>query len=284
MTDWKALWHTHQDYRTGYTTPVDNPNDLGQELQARLIKPAADALDIAVYRQDRGVMILGNEHGWQLLSLQDNMLFSIRHRLCVEQRQDQGLPGYRVEVTVSHATSGEQASWHGAIRHDEQGQPWLENQLLAEGIMPEMPFDQLSFTDHARFRDLLYSRWQHFLPTLRQELAQSGQASHASRSDQVRQLARYQALVRHEQAGLVRLFSEQEQQWLQQALDLPGLDQPAHCRGLWLRLEEQIPQAPASLDTGQLLHKMRALSYAQELALLEAIELTSCRNRAGKPD
>ena len=62
MYDWNALWHTHQGYRTGYTAPQDDINNLAAELGAKQIKAAKNRGDIAVYQTDDQFILVGHVH------------------------------------------------------------------------------------------------------------------------------------------------------------------------------------------------------------------------------
>ena len=75
----------------------------------------------------------------------------------------------------------------------------------------------------------------------------------------------------HEQALLTRLFSDAERQFIAQALAKHKLDDPSACRGLWLKIEANLMEADPDLNIEPLLDKMRKLSYAQELALIESL-------------
>ena len=59
--------------------------------------------------------------------------------------------------------------------------------------MPAMDFDSLSFTNHAHFRDVLYSAWQKALPRLLPET----EAWQPEADRGLVQQARYLALIKH---------------------------------------------------------------------------------------
>lgn len=266
MYDWNALWHQHQGYRTGYFQPVDDINDMAAGLDARLIKPASGRSDIAVYENDQGFHLLGHDNGWQILSLGRNALFDVKIRFL--PRSDGTAPAPCIEVLASNMASGENACWHGTIRKDEQNRAWLDNALLSEGVMPPMPFDELSFTDNARFRDILYGAWQRALPALQEEIDRWVPGAERLR------LAgeRYAAIVRYAQASLRHRFSDEERKLISGALQGIDLDQPEHCRGLWLHVERWWLAEAAERDLGDLLHRLRALDPAEEFALIELLD------------
>jgi hypothetical protein len=269
MTDWNALWDTHFSYLTEYTTLCSNINNLAQELPATLIKAAEHPAAIAVYQQDENLILIGKRDNLPLqgLTLNRHSLFVVSIRL-VPDATGRQQPARGIEVRVRNEATEEQATWQAPLHFDAAERPWLGKQLLEEGVMPEMAFDQLSFTDNARFRDLLYSCWQQRLPELTAEITAHQHAGH----DSNRQQMRYQALIQHEQAWLARRFSQDEWHWLSGVLAKQRLTTPTDCRGLWLRLEAQAGLAPQTLDIDTLLDKMRSLSYAQELAMIEKVE------------
>ncbi|TDR71613.1 hypothetical protein [Paludibacterium purpuratum] len=260
MYDWNTLWHTHQGYRTGYAAGQEDINQLAGELNAQLVKPAAHQSDVAVYDQGDQFLLLGHDHGLQLLSLAKHALYDIQVRFLPDSAAEPC-----VEVHVRNLATQEEDSWRAPVRRDEQGQVWLGKRLLAEGTMPPMPFDGLSFTDNARFRDLLYSAWQHALPRLTQEISgwRPG-AAIAARSQ-----ARYQALMRFEQARLALRFGDTARQRLSLALADSDFDEASDCRGLWLHVEKWwLDHAPEE-DMSELIAALRALDYAGEIALVE---------------
>lgn len=266
MYDWNALWNTHQGYRTGYVAPHEDINDLARELGASLIKPAKGHGDIAVYQADKQYTLVGHGDGLQILTLTPHAMFDINTRFVGQDEGQEIKPPY-IEVLVSNPATREQEAWRGAIRRDGEGRVWLEKQLLSEGVMPAMEFDSLSFTDLARFRDMLYSSWQLAMPKLQAEI---DNWVPDAEQNQVRQ-ARYQALIKHESAILGRIFTAEERQLIQRVLTRQQLGDPASCRGLWLKMEAEPLEADLKIDIEALLEKMRKLSYAQELALVETL-------------
>lgn len=266
MYDWNALWNTHQGYRTGYVGPHEDINDLAQELGATLIKPAQTHSDIAVYQAGKQYTLIGHGDGLQILTLTPHSMFDISIHF-IGSGNAQEIKAPYIEVLVNNPATQEQEAWRGAIRRDNEGRTWLEKQLLSEGVMPAMEFDSLSFTDLARFRDMLYSSWQLALPKLQAEVENWVPDAELK---QVRQ-ARYLALVKHESAILGRIFSQEERQLIQRVLSQQQLDDPSSCRGLWLKMEAAPLESDLGIDIEVLLEKMRKLSYAQELALIETL-------------
>lgn len=265
MYDWNALWHQHQGYRTGYLKPVEDINTLARELDARLVRPADGPGDVAVYETDADFLLLGHANGLQILRLARHALFEVGIRF-VPVAEPQ-VPAPCIEVRARNLASSESACWFGAVRKDEQGRAWLDKTLLSEGIMPPMPFDELSFTDNARFRDILYGAWQRALPDLTDTLARWVPEAERLR----RVCARYEAIMRHAQAHLRHRFSAAERALIRQALrDLP-LDTPEHCRGLWLPVERWWIASGHQEDLSDLIVRLRALQPAEEFALLESL-------------
>ncbi|MBV8046330.1 MAG: hypothetical protein JO171_04225 [Paludibacterium sp.] len=260
MYDWNALWHTHQGYRTGHAAGQEDINQLGGELSATLIKPAAHAGDIAVYDQGDQFLLVGHDQGLQLLHLAKHALFDIQARFLPDSGAEPC-----IEVYVKNQATQEEDSWRSPVHRDEQGQIRLGKRLLSEGTMPPMPFDNLSFTDNARFRDLLYSAWQDALPRLQQETA----AWRPGGADTSGALARYQALMRFEQARLGLRFGETARARLSAALADCRFDDPADCRGLWLRVEKWWLDHAAEEDMSELISALASLDYASEIALVE---------------
>lgn len=262
MYDWNALWHTHHGYRAPYDGTHDDINDLAGELGARRVKTAGGPGDVAVYERDDAYLLFGHDHGTQLLTLPKHALYQIDVAFAADAPA-----GPRVEVRVDNPGTGEHETWHEAVRVDETGAIWLGSLSLAEGTMPPMPFDALSFTDNARFRDLLYSAWQRALP----ELAEQVRAWREGDAASPRAAARYQAMLRYEQAALARLFTGEERKTIAAALSGLDFSQPEACRGLWLAVERYWLTHPAPAGAEDLLEKLRRLGFAQELALVESL-------------
>ncbi|BEV71105.1 MULTISPECIES: hypothetical protein [unclassified Paludibacterium] len=263
MYDWNALWHCHQGYRTGYDSPQQDINQLAAELGAQLVKPASHPGDVAVYDQGEQFLLVGHEQGLQLLHLAKHALFDIQVRFVPDLA-----PAPCVEVYVRNQATGEEDSWRTEVRREADGQIWLGKRLLSEGSMPAMPFDALSFTDNARFRDLLYNAWQQALPRLQQEIG-----NWRPQADlEARQLARYRALLQVEQARMKHRFDQQACDRLRLALAGHHFDQPQDCRGLWLIVEHYWVSQAAEQDWRPLLDTLRSLDFAAEIALIEWLQ------------
>lgn len=284
MYDWDALWHEHEGYRSGFDVQHNDANQLADELSAKLLKPAQHPTDVAVYETADKFILAGHTDGLQLLEVFKHGLFDITLRLVSE---DEGLElalPY-VEIHVDNLATEEQAVWRGVVRRDEEGCIWVDSRTLDEQVMPAMPFDELSFTDNARFRDELHRVWEEDLPSLRPlieawfdhtSLATEAEAHHYGDESRVQQICdRYAEIVRREQAVLSRQFSDAELQLIAHVLQNVRFEEAASCRGVWLAVEacmidEELDQH-FKLDGEALLNKMKALSYAQEVALIEAL-------------
>ena len=266
MYDWNALWHQHQGYRTGYDGADQDINHLAQALGAKQVKPAHGHEDIAVYDSGDHFILVGQQAGLQILNLAKHALFKIDIQF-ISQENGAALALPFIEVRVENAATSEQASWRGAIRRDEHDVIYLEKRPLSEGVMPAMPFDSLSFTDQARFRDALYREWPLAIERLLPEI----QAWRPASARAPLMLARYKEILRHEQAALSRLFSGEERARLNAVLGEYNFNEPAACRGLWLKVEASLMDSASEADLAPLLEKMRTLSYAQEVALIESL-------------
>lgn len=285
MYDWDALWHEHEGYRTGFEVRHNDANQLAEELAARLIKPAQHPGDVAVYETADKFILAGHADGLQLLDVLKHGLFDITLRLVTEDEGlEQPAPPY-VEIHVDNLATEEQAVWRGALSRDAAGQILLEDCALDGQSMPAMVFEQLSFADDARFRAELQRVWQEDLPPLQplivacfEQAALAGQAEphHYGDEARVQQICdRYAEIVRREQVALSRQFSDAELQLIAHVLQNVRFEEAASCRGVWLAVEacmidEELDQH-FKLDGEALLGKMKALSYAQEVALIEAL-------------
>ncbi|WP_159876756.1 MULTISPECIES: hypothetical protein [Aquitalea] len=285
MYDWDALWHEHEGYRTGFAVHHNDTNLLAGELSAKLMKPAQHPTDVAVYETADKFILVGHDEGLQLLEVFKHGMFDITLRLVTEDEglQEPALP--YVEIHVDNLATEEQSVWRDAVSRDEEGRIWVGNRTLDEQVMPAMPFDELSFTDNAHFRDELHRVWQEDLPQLRPlidawfdhtSLTGEVEAHHYGDEARVQQICdRYAEIVRREQAILSRQFSDAELQLIAHVLQNVRFEEAASCRGVWLAVEtcmidEELDQH-FKLDGEALLHKMKALSYAQEVALIEAL-------------
>lgn len=285
MYDWNALWHEHEAYRTGYAVQHNDANQLADALSAQLIKPAAGIDDVAVYDDGDRYLLAGHKDGLQLLDIAKHSLFDITLRFVTEEEDQDIAPPY-VEIHVDNLATEEQAVWRAVVSRHEDGQIWVGKRALDENVIPAMPFDELSFTDNARFREELARVWHEDLPQLKPALeawfqhgalsAPADEPAHYGDAARVQQICdRYAEIVRREQALLSRQFSDPELHLIAQVLKGVRFDDAASCRGVWLAVEARIIEEELDqhwkVDGEKLLTKMKALSYAQEVALIEAL-------------
>ena len=285
MYDWDALWHEHEGYRTGFAVHHNDANLLADELSAKLMKPAQHPTDVAVYETPDKFILAGHDDGLQLLEVFKHGMFDITLRLVTEDEglDEPALP--YVEIHVDNLATEEQSVWRGAVSRDEEGRIWVGNRTLEEQVMPAMPFDELSFTDNAHFRDELHRVWQEDLPQLKPlidawfdhtDLSGSAEPHHYGDEARVQQICdRYAEIVRREQAVLSRQFGDAELQLIAHVLKNVRFEEAASCRGVWLAVEtcmidEELDQH-FKVDGEALLLKMKNLSYSQEVALIEAL-------------
>ncbi|HJV06048.1 MAG TPA: hypothetical protein VJ642_01855 [Chromobacteriaceae bacterium] len=285
MYDWNALWHERDGYKTGYHVAHDDINQLATELSANLYKPAADLHDVAVYETPDKFILAGHDDGLQLLEMNKHHLFDVTTRLVTEDEgQDTPLP--YVEIHVDNLATAEQALWRGAITLNQQGQILVAGQPINAATPPAITFDTLSFNNNERFRAELARVWREDIPALQPlidhwfehgELAEAKIAEHhygdAARIQEI--CDRYAEMVQREQAVLSRLFSDNELHLIAAVLKDIHFDSAAACRGLWLAVEARLVHdeldRQLKVDSAALLNKMKALSYAQEVALIEAL-------------
>jgi|GEM_PF-3198723 len=287
MYDWDALWHEHEGFRSGFDVHHNDANQLADHLAAKLMKAAQHPSDIAVYETADKFILAGHADGLQLLEVMKHGLFDITLRLVSE---DEGLElslPY-VEIHVDNLATEEQAVWRGELSRHEDDSIWIDQQPLDGQLDQPFPlhaFSQLSFARDAHFQQALQEVWQNDLPQL-QALIQAW-FQHAERSAEsvphhygdekrVQQICdRYAEIVRREQAALSRMFSDAELQLIAHMLHSVRFEEAASCRGVWLAVEarmidEELDQH-FKLDGEALLVKMKALSYAQEVSLIEAL-------------
>ncbi|KUM05517.1 hypothetical protein KIF53_09785 [Chromobacterium subtsugae] len=285
MYDWNALWHEREAYRTGYDIHHGDANMLAEPLKAKLIHAAETPDQVAVYEDAHRYILAGHADGLQLLEVFKHGLFDITLRFVGEDEgQDAAVP--YIELHVDNLATEEQAVWRGEAQLDEEGRVWIGKRTLDEDVLPAMPFDELSFTDQAVFRDELARVWHEDLPQLRplieawfrhDELAApQDEPAHYGDQERVMQICdRYAEIVRREQAALSRLFSDDELRLMAGVIGSVHFDSAASCRGVWLAVEARIIEDELDqqfqLDGEALLAKMKGLSYAQEVALIEAL-------------
>lgn len=282
MYDWNALWHEHQGYRTGFGISHDDVNQLAESLSARLIKPAEHTHDVAVYDAGDRFILAGHNDGLQIMEIQKHELFDITVHFVGEGERDD-CPGPHIEVLVDNLATGESSRWLSPVHLDDEGRPAVGTHALEDGVLPAMPFDELSFTDSARFRDALRQAWSEAVPALTADIAHwFTQAASAGAEAPIvvdarthEMLERYAEIIRREQMLLSRRFADAELHLLAEVIRGIHFDSADSCRGLWLAVEarmlaDEIDQRHG-VDGEALLEKMKALSYTQEVALIEAL-------------
>ncbi|MGL6071342.1 hypothetical protein [Craterilacuibacter sp.] len=300
MYDWNALWHQHAGYRSGFDLKTQQKphaadvNALADELSARLLKPAQNEHDVAVYETEGKFILAGYSDGLQLLELKKHELFDITLHFITEGDDSEcALPC--IEVSVDNLATGENSHWRTPVSKNKAGDILVGREKLGSGIAPMMPFDELSFTDNGRFREDLHATWQHELPLLAPEIeawfdparvvhaateaaatGASDTGTHAemdARSHEM--LERYAEIIRREQLLLSRRFADNELQLIAAVLQGIHFEGAAACRGLWLAVEARILDEDLDhehkVDAEALLAKLKTLSYTQEVALIEAL-------------
>ncbi|MBP4049603.1 hypothetical protein J9978_08835 [Chromobacterium violaceum] len=285
MYDWNALWHEREAYRTGYNVHHADANELADALKAKLIHPASETNPVAVYEDQDRYVLAGHDGGLQLLEVMKHGLFDITLRF-VSEDEGQGVALPYVEIHVDNLATEEQAVWRGEARLDDEGRIWVGKRTLDEDVLPAMPFDELSFTDNAQFREELARVWHEDLPQLRPlieawfhhggAIAEADEPAHYGDAERVQQMCdRYAEIVRREQSVLSRMFSDDELRLIAGVVAGIHFDSAASCRGVWLAVEARIIEDELDqqhqIDAEALLAKMKGLSYAQEVALIEAL-------------
>lgn len=278
MYDWNALWEDNTDRIKTLEAPLSGPPDA-----ARAVATTDGETPLTVYETDEA-FLLARQAPPALLTLPKRELFELTLRFVPEN--ESGEP--EVNILVDNLATGESDAWRSPVRRDDEGRLWVGSRLLGEGVLPPMPFDDLSFTDNASFRDALYRLWQDDLPQLAPlieshfsgELSRLAEAApsgadgfEGGRLDQI--CDRYAEIVRREQAVLSRLFSDDELRLVAEVIRPLTFDSAASCRGLWLAVEarlvdDEIDRA-LGVDAARLLQRLKDLSYAQEVALIEAL-------------
>ncbi|MFK7087422.1 hypothetical protein AAFM71_01290 [Chromobacterium violaceum] len=285
MYDWNALWHEREAYRTGYNVHHADANELADALKAKLIHPASETNPVAVYEDQDRYVLAGHDGGLQLLEVMKHGLFDITLRF-VSEDEGQGVALPYVEIHVDNLATEEQAVWRGEARLDDEGRIWVGKRTLDEDVLPAMPFDELSFTDNAQFREELARVWHEDLPQLRPlieawfhhggAIVEADEPAHYGDAERVQQMCdRYAEIVRREQSVLSRMFSDDELRLIAGVIAGIHFDSAASCRGVWLAVEARIIEDELDqqhqIDAEALLAKMKGLSYAQEVALIEAL-------------
>ncbi|KZE35113.1 hypothetical protein [Crenobacter luteus] len=281
MYDWNALWHEHAGFRAGLDLAHADLNALEASLSASLFKPARDDKDVAVYETGDRFILLGHQDGLQMLEVAKHALFDLTLRVVVDD-EGQGMAPPYLEALIDNLATGESGEWRGSLTLNPDGIALVNGQVLSPELLPDMLFPELAFTQTPHFRDQLAERWREELsaelPMVEAALG-GGAAAEAdaglspARMQQI--YDRYAEMVRREQATLSRIFSDAELKLVAAALHGVGFESAASCRGLWLVVEAQLidaePDREFGVDALALLDKMKGLSYAQEIALIEGL-------------
>jgi hypothetical protein len=281
MYDWTALWDEHAAEQ-GPLAGVQDINGLAERLAAKLIEPAGADVPLAVYETAASYILVGVEAGQvQQLALVKRDLFDLTLRFVTEDEgQELALP--YLEIIADNIATGESEAWRATVTLDEQGRPWAARRMLAEQLMPAFEFDTLSFTDAGSFREALRSLWIDTVPQLVSHIVGwfggEGEDGVAPIHDDARtreMLERYAEIVRHEQAALGRRFVDAELRLVAEVLHGIRFDSAASCRGLWLAVEARLIDEELDrkwkIDGDALLEKLKGLSYAQEVSLIEGL-------------
>ncbi|MFC3531193.1 hypothetical protein ACFOLG_03270 [Vogesella facilis] len=281
MYDWNALWHVHDDYRTGYAGPAADINQLADELGGKLLKSARDEHDLAVYDTGDAYTLLRHDNGLQMLSLAKRHLFDIGVRLVTtDEGQPLALP--YLEVLVDNLATGEEAVWRGEVGCNAAGELETGGETLSADTPPSMQF-QLSFSNEARFHAALQEAWQEAAEHITLDAAAwfNAEALEDAPAEppldaRIQQMCdRYAEIIRREQAMLSRRFADAELHLVAEVLRGVHFDGAESCRGLWLAVEARILHDELDhkykVDGEALLDKLRLLGYTQEVALIEAL-------------
>jgi hypothetical protein len=285
MYDWDALWHEHTGYRTGYTGEKNDLNELADELSGTLVHPAKDEAGVAVYDSGDSYVLVGHGDGLQILDIPKHALFDITLRFVTEDEDaDTSLP--YVEILVDNLATGDEAAWRGAVTQGDDGAPLVAGCSLRSTIPPDMPFTELSFSRGERFRATLLQLWQEDIPQLKplmdawfkgeKALVMDSNSQPLPEDARTREmLERYAEIIHREQAVLSRLFSDNELHLIAEVLRDIHFESAASCRGVWLAVEARLIHdeldRELEVDAQSLLTRMKALSFAQEVALIEAL-------------
>lgn len=285
MYDWDALWHEHEGFRTGYNLQHNDSNDLADALQASLIKPAKNTDDIAVYETDDNYLLAGHDNGLQLLEVSKHQLFDLTIRLVTEQEaSDKPLP--YIEIHVDNLALEIQAVWQGSVTLGDDNTPYVEELVIGGDTMPNITFGNQLFEKGEVFSRELKRVWHEEIPQLipliqtwfiHGTLPVQGEntAYHYGDEQRVQEICdRYAEIVRREQALLSRRFNDQELTLLAGVIASISFETPASCRGLWLAVEAWLidhDTIDPAINADALLDKMKALSFSQEIALIEAL-------------
>jgi hypothetical protein len=290
MYDWNALWHEQAGFRTGFSLEQpgleqpDDVNTLAEELGASLHKPARDLKDIAVYETPDRFILLSHQDGLQMLEVAKHTLFDLTLRV-VDSDEGHGIELPYLEAIVDNLATAESGTWRGVLAHHPDGVPVVNGQLLSPDVLPDMVFPEIAYAQTPHFRSELAKRWHDELaaelPAVEAALADApaqepqpvAETLGEGRLHEIYQ--RYAEIVRREQAHLSRLFSDEELHLIAAAFKGASFESAASCRGVWLLVEARMIDEDLDhahqVDGQALLDKLKTLSYAQEVALIEAL-------------
>lgn len=285
MYDWNALWHEHAGFRTGYKLEQpDDVNTLAEALSATLLKAANDPKDVAVYETPDRFILMGHQDGLQMIEVSKHTLFDLTLRI-VTQDEGHGLELPYLEAMVDNLATAESGIWRGVLARHPEGVLLVNGHVLSPDVLPEMVFPEIAHAQTPHFRSELAKRWKEELtaelPAIEAALADE---PHAVQQDVTQVLGeerwneiydRYAEIVRREQAHLSRLFADEELHLIAAAFKGVRFESAASCRGVWLVVEARLIDEELDktwqVEAAPLLEKLKNLSYAQEVALIEAL-------------
>lgn len=281
MYDWNALWHVHQDYRTGYGIADADINQLADALGGKLLKSARDSHDLAVYDTGKHYTLLRHDQGLQLLTLDKQHLFDIAIRL-VTADEGQALALPYLEVLVDNLATEEEGIWRAEVHCNDNGELLANGELLSPDSPPAIQL-ALSFAANPSFTQALQESWQESAEAITLDAAAwfnaealESQPAEPPLDARIQEMCdRYAEIIRREQALLSRRFSDNELRLVADVLRSTRFETAESCRGLWLAVESRILHEELDqryeVDGDALLQRLKDLGYTQEVALIEAL-------------
>lgn len=284
MYDWNALWAEMAGAGTGKPLEHSDVNTLADELSADLLKPARDVKDVAVYETLDRFILLGHQDGLQMLEVSKHSLFDLTLRVVAED-EGHGLALPYLEAMVDNLATAESGVWRGALSVHPEGVLLVNGQALSPELLPDMVFPEVAYSQTPHFRDELAKRWREELtaelPLIQAVLSGEQEAAAGAVEGSLSEARwreiydRYAEIVRREQAYLSRLFSDDELRLIATVLKGASFESAASCRGVWLAVEahliEEELDRTLEVNAESLLARLKGLSYAQEVALIEAL-------------
>lgn len=284
MYDWNALWSELAGAGAGRPLEHSDVNTLADELSADLLKPARDVKDVAVYETLDRFILLGHQDGLQILEVSKHSLFDLTLRI-VNEDEGHGITLPYLEAMVDNLATAESSVWRGALSIHPEGVLLVNGQALSPELLPDMVFPEVAYSQTPHFRDELAKRWREELsaelPLIEAVLNGNVDADHSGSDEALSEARwreiyeRYAEIVRREQAYLSRLFSDDELHLIAAVLKGASFESAASCRGVWLAVEARLIEDELDrtwqVDAESLLERLKALSYAQEVALIEAL-------------